>query len=357
MELNADDRGLRALRGPKNALDPRVPYGFFVERERGPDGALVDVATVLLTNRECPFTCLMCDLWVNTTDATVPAGAIAAQLDHALARLAPARAIKLYNAGSFFDAKAIPPGDWDAILERVRPFEQVIVEAHPALIGASALELARRLEGRLEVAMGLETAHPGVLARLNKRMTLDDFRSAAERLGAAGVPVRAFVLLRPPYLAEADGVHWALESVRFARACGVSVTVLIATRGGNGALERLAAQGDFAPPVLASLETALEQGVAEAARPDPAARVRSPQSMRVFADMWDAARLEGCAACRDARLARLRVMNDEQVVPAPVVCSACGAGSRDTGSHDAGSRDAGSDDRGSRDVGGAPRAS
>lgn len=313
MELSLDDRDLRARRGSKNVLDPRVPYGYFVERERAEDGTMADVATVLLTNRECPFTCLMCDLWVNTTDVTVPAGAIPAQLDFALSRLPPARAIKLYNAGSFFDQQAIPPAEWPAILERVRPFERVIVEAHPALVGAAALELARRLEGRLEVAMGLETAHPGVLARLNKRMTLEDFRAAADRLCTAGVPVRAFVLLRPPWMTEEDGVHWALESVRFARDCGVSCTVLIATRGGggNGAMLELGARGEFAPPRLSSLERALDEGRA----------IAGP--MRLFADLWDAPALAGCSDCRPARLARLARVNDTQELPPAVRCARC----------------------------------
>lgn len=313
MELSLADRALRSRRGPKNELDPRVPYGVFVEAERAADGTMVDVATVLLTNRECPFTCLMCDLWVNTTDVTVPPGAIAAQLDHALSVLPPARHIKLYNAGSFFDAKAIPHAEWPAILERVARFERVIVEAHPALIGARALELSRMLGGRLEVAMGLETAHRGVLARLNKRMTLEDFKEAALKLSAAGIPSRAFVLLRTPWMTEAEGVHWALESVRFARAAGIGCTVLIATRGGggNGMMDELARRGEFAPPVLSSLERALSEGLALAG------------PMRLFADMWDAERLTGCLACRDARLARLRAINDTQDLPPPVACEVC----------------------------------
>ena len=33
-----------------------------------PTGGCVDVATLFLTNRECPFRCLMCDLWKNTLE-------------------------------------------------------------------------------------------------------------------------------------------------------------------------------------------------------------------------------------------------------------------------------------------------
>ena len=80
---------------------------------------MVDVATLFLTNRECPYRCLMCDLWKNTLTETVPIGAIPAQIDYALGQLPPARQIKLYNSGSFFDPHAIPPQDHPAIAAQV----------------------------------------------------------------------------------------------------------------------------------------------------------------------------------------------------------------------------------------------
>ena len=87
------------------------------EEERDSLGALVPTAVIFLTNRECPFRCVMCDLWVNTLDEAVPSGAIAGQIRAALATLPGARQIKLYNAGSFFDPGAIPPDDDDDIAD------------------------------------------------------------------------------------------------------------------------------------------------------------------------------------------------------------------------------------------------
>src|SRR6185436_7092586 len=97
--------------------------------------------------------------------------AIPSQVDVALAveGAAAARQVKLYNSGSFFDRAAIPPEDWPALAERLRRFERVIVECHPALVGESAIRFRDMVGVRLEVAMGLETAHPDVLEKLNKR--------------------------------------------------------------------------------------------------------------------------------------------------------------------------------------------
>src|SRR5437867_4161624 len=81
-----DDRIL-ALRPPRNPLSPERPYAWLVEPEAAPGGGVVDVATVFLTNRECPFRCLMCDLWKNTLEASVAPGQITAQIRWALERL------------------------------------------------------------------------------------------------------------------------------------------------------------------------------------------------------------------------------------------------------------------------------
>ncbi len=307
------DVDVLAARGPKAIVDPRRPNASFVESERQADGRIQNVATIFLANRECPFRCVYCDLWRHTLDEPTPRGAVPTQIDVALKELGPApKVVKLYNSGNFFDAAAIPPDDWPAIAGRVRHFERVIVENHPRLIDDRCLRFQELLnEGvELEVAMGLETAHPEVLARMNKRMTLDDYQRAARFLVEHDIAVRAFVLLRPPFLSEAEGVDWALRSITFAFDCGATCVSVIPTRAGNGTMERLQAEGVFSSPKLASLEHVLAAGL-------------EMQRGRVFADTWDAARFADCTACATERVERLRQMNLSQTIRPAVECAAC----------------------------------
>jgi radical SAM enzyme (TIGR01210 family) len=304
------DRWILDRRPERALVDAWKPAGCFVEDEPTESGRITSVATVLLTNRECPWRCLMCDLWRHTLTDDTPAGAIPAQIDHALARLPQAEVIKLYNSGSFFDPRAIPPADHEAIANRLRHFERVIVECHPALVNDSAYRFRDRLGGPLEVAMGLETVHPEVLPKLNKRMTLDSFSRAAERLRKGGIALRAFVLVRPPFLEESAAVEWALRSVEFAFNCGATAVSLIPTREGNGALEALTSRGDFAPPRLSTLEKALAAGI-------------GIQRGRVFADLWDLERFSQCSHCFPARLNRLREMNLRQSLRPAIECEHC----------------------------------
>ncbi|NBB75342.1 MAG: radical SAM protein [Bacteroidetes bacterium] len=301
------DDEIVAARPSKADVDPAEPYAYHVEPERTAAGMVEDVATIFLTNRECPFRCLMCDLWKHTTDETVPEGAIPAQIDVALDRLPPARHIKLYNSGNFFDRKAIPPSDYDAIAERVAGFNTVIVENHPKLCNDTCVAFRDRLDGQFEIALGLETAHPTVLDRLNKRMTRDDFRRAVAFLRTHDIDVRTFILLRPPFMSEAEGVEWALRSIEFAFDAGVQTCSVVPTRPGNGMMQQLAADGHYAPPAMASIETVLEEGM-------------QMDRGRVFMDLWDLERFYDCPDCGPERRERLHQMNLTQTVQPPIAC-------------------------------------
>jgi uncharacterized Fe-S cluster-containing MiaB family protein len=416
------DRWIVSRRLPRSPVDPFHPFAFLVEKERSDIGEIVSVATIFLTNRECPWKCLMCDLWKNTLTEMVPIGAIPAQIDFALAAmersrtevpplspreervgrepergeflphilLSPtlssaeeereeqksdvartdrleacptARQIKLYNSGSFFDPNAIPVEDYGAIAERVRTFERVIVECHPALvndrclqfrdllasdgafdnsaslrtkpattppfpspcplpkergIGSPYWEILSSLEGfpnlsdgsKLEVAMGLETANPEVLEKLNKRMTLELFSRAAEFLRANDIALRVFILVKPPFLDEAGGLYWAERSLDFAFKNGASVASLIPTRPGNGALDALTEQGLFSPPNLFTIERALDYGI-------------GLNKGRVFVDLWDLERFSDCPQCFPRRAGRLRQMNLKQEILPGIACGRC----------------------------------
>ena len=357
------DRWILERRGPKRALDPNRAHACVWEEEADAAGTAVSTAVLFLTNRECPFRCAMCDLWMDTLDTTLSPGAIPGQIAHGLASLPPAAQVKLYNAGSFFDPRAIPPEDDEAIAALVGDYARVIVEAHPAFLrgvhAARCLRFRDRLRGRLEVAVGLETADPVTLERLNKRMTLDDVAQAAAFLRQHDIDLRLFVLLHPPFMPAAHAVEWACRSVDLAAAYGAVACTVIPTRGGNGAMEaiareqsagrwadensaaRLSGEDDVADSasgsaaamageptiaadatgadrrVLAGLERVVEHGLASA------------KPMRVFADLWNVARLAACG-CAPRRVERLRAMNRAQRVVAPVVC-ACEAGLCDAG--------------------------
>ncbi|NYF78088.1 hypothetical protein [Granulicella arctica] len=240
----------------------------------------------------------------------MPLGAIPEQIEFALQQLPPARHIKLYNSGSFFDIQAIPPDDYPAIAALLNPFERVIVESHPALIGDQCLRFRDLLSTQLEVAMGLETVHPEALEKLNKRVTLEQFAAAAKRLREQAIDLRVFVLVQPPFVCSDEALHWAQRSLDFAFDCNANAVTLIPTRAGNGAMDLLQQAGAFTPPDLQTFERSVEYGIS---------RWRG----RVFADLWEIERIATCMHCNTARIARLEHINLTQIIPPVVTCEHC----------------------------------
>jgi radical SAM enzyme (TIGR01210 family) len=313
-----------AARGPKAVVDLTRPIAVFEEVEavgpwqdgmgEGPGGA--DVVSLILAGAECALRCTMCDLWRQTLDHSTPRGALPRQIAVGLGQVASGlgqvgegvgsggsgrvneRWVKLYNASNFFDRRSVPREDWDAIAGLVGRFDRVIVENHPRFVGDEVFEFARRLEGRLEVAIGLEAADDAILRMLNKKMTCRGFESAASKLRRGGVDVRAFVMLGPPGCGAEQRIGLLLKTLRFAAQCGVRHVSVIPTRGGNGMMERLRDAGWFVPPGAGDLEAAMRESFG----------LGLP--MVITADLWDWGNLQGhCEACRETRLGRMRRVN------------------------------------------------
>lgn len=275
-------------REPKSPPDPERAIDWLWETERGVRAPERRVLTVFLAGAECPFACLFCDLWKQTLDGPTPPGALPRQLRVALSgagAIPPEAAIKLYNASNFFDARAVPPEDDEALARLCDPFVRVTVESHPRRLGARCVAFAGRLSGRLEVAMGLETVHPGVLPFLKDGMTLADYEKAARWLCARDIGVRTFVLVGLPRVPEAEWVGWAVRSATFAAGCGVDRVSLIPLRADSAALGRLSRAGELPPVRREHVEAALAESRA----------ALDAFGTLVEVDPWDLHRLPGSA--------------------------------------------------------------
>jgi hypothetical protein len=306
-DLLVNDQWIVSMRGNKNNVDPQKPYGLLVEKERTISGKIEDTGIIFLTNQECPFHCLMCDLWRNTTDEPVAIGSIPKQIAWALDQIPGVKQLKLYNSGSFFDRRAIPVEDYKEIASLLSNFETVTVESHPSLINEKCLTFRDMLKPDLQVALGLETVHPQILRTLNKQMTIEDFRDSVSFLTKHGIRSRAFILLRPPLLSESEGIYWAERSMDFAFNTGVECCTIIPVRAGNGAMDFLMGKGDFNLPDIHSLEMVLEYGI-------------GLNKGRVFADVWDLGLFSNCNNCIKKRTDRLIEMNMSQEIATPIKC-------------------------------------
>ncbi|KLU01574.1 hypothetical protein RISK_006421 [Rhodopirellula islandica] len=219
--------------------------------------------TLLLASSECSLHCSMCDLWRNTLDQPTPPTALPNQIRFGLREWREQTGhesggtIKLYNSGNFFDPRTTPSTDDDTIAKLCEPFDRVVVENHP-LIGTRRLyEFAKRLRGKLEIAVGLECIAPRMLDRLNKRLRPGQFFQFAQHLKDASIDLRVFLIHGLPWLAPAEAYAWTILSARFAAAAGARHISVLPCRTGNGFMDRLAREGRFHPPTRKEMQTVM----------------------------------------------------------------------------------------------------
>ncbi len=351
-------REIVAARPPADRPSPGDrPLDVLRELEPAGGGRRAEVCTIFLRGSECRFRCAMCDLWKSTHWEPTRPGAVPAQIQWAIERAGrtaagtrpsgdggepsagrgqpedrartlpgadrPERWIKLYNAANFFADVNVPRRDLPQIARLVRRFDRVVVENHPKLLGRHVLEFRDGIDGQLEIAMGLETAHPPTLAWLNKSLTVEGFSAACRWLVDRGIDLRAFVLLGLPGMPLGRSIHWCRRSIDLARDCGVRHISIIPMRTGGGVIDRLERRGMFAAPTAAAVESILEGALGGGSI--------------VTVDLWDFDRLSGlCAACRGPRRHRLEQINLDQTPLPLIVCPVCQADSTSAGGHSTG---------------------
>ena len=310
MTPNYYDAWVASLPPAKQSPTMERAVAAFVEREMLDTGRCVRVGTIILNNRECPYRCVFCGLWQDTIDDTPRPDAVAHQVEQALATFGAIDAVKLYNAGSFFDEDAIPPGDRDRIAALCQPIERIIVESRPELIDERAVRFARALNGTLEIAVGLEIADDQILALMNKRMTLGSVRRAGRFMTDHGIALRTFIIVQPPFVSPERAVSAACASAHFAHTCGAQTVTLIRAHATPGAMQWLSDEGFWAPPDPWAVYDAARMLIAD-----------SPALTLV--DRWSLDREPSCSACAPALDAAFDALNTQQDLP--TVTCACRA--------------------------------
>ncbi|WP_299236534.1 archaeosine biosynthesis radical SAM protein RaSEA [Natronomonas sp.] len=232
--MDAHNEVMREIRGRNDeSYDPAEPTRVWLDEDNTPDGVRRSL-TIILNTGGCRWAraggCTMCGYVAESVEGgTVSHEHLMTQiercLDHeAAAAEAPAELIKIYTSGSFLDEREVPAETRRAIADAFAERERIVVESLPDFVERS--KLADFLERGLstDVAVGLETATDRVRHdAVNKYFDFADFEDACAEVRATGADadaegaaagVKAYLLMKPPFLAEPDAVADMKRSVR-----------------------------------------------------------------------------------------------------------------------------------------------
>ena len=222
--MDAHNEVMREIRARNDeTYDPTEPTRVWLDEDNTPDGVKQSL-TIILNTGGCRWAraggCTMCGYVAESVEGgSVGHENLMTQVQHCLDHEAenaeePSALIKIYTSGSFLDEREVPAETRDAIAETFADRERMVVESLPDFVDREKLDefTGRGLE--TDVAIGLETATDRVRHDcVNKYFDFADFEAACAEAEAADAGVKAYLLMKPPFLTEREAIEDMTSSV------------------------------------------------------------------------------------------------------------------------------------------------
>ncbi|MFW9777312.1 MAG: archaeosine biosynthesis radical SAM protein RaSEA [Candidatus Heimdallarchaeota archaeon] len=236
--------------------------------EKGPG---FNTLTVVIPTRGCSWAlsgnggCSMCG-YVNDSsrDQPIPSERILRNIRNQLLENHEEKPIhlKIYNSGSFFDQWDVPKNLRDQLIRLIQETPNVFklsVESKSEyilscfdLIKEAAKQLAPK---ELEIGIGLESSNDAIIRDChNKGTSLDVYNQSVQLLRPLGVRIKTYILIKPPFLTEADSIRDAIQTAIEAAKIGTDIISFSPCTVQSGTLvDFLYRQDRYQPPWLWSV--------------------------------------------------------------------------------------------------------
>ncbi|NJE08780.1 TIGR01210 family radical SAM protein [Thermococcus sp. M39] len=168
-------------------------------------------------------------------------------------------AVRIFTSGSFLDDGELKPETRKEIFKLLAEYnniEEIVIESRSELVRYDAVkELADIVKDRhFEVAIGLETANDDIAdVSINKGNTFEQFVKASEEIRSAGAKVKTYLLLKPIFLSERDGIEDIKESIKKAAPYTDTFSINVTNIQKGTTYERLWEKNEYRPPWLWSV--------------------------------------------------------------------------------------------------------
>ncbi len=269
--MDAHNEVMRGIRGLKEKhYDPHEPTRVWIDEDNTPDG-VVESLTMILNTGGCRWAraggCTMCGYVAESVEGgTVEHSALMDQVEACLEHErenadGPCDLVKIYTSGSFLDEREVPAKTRQAIAETFADRDRIVLESLPDFVDEQKLSefVDRGLE--TDIAVGLETASDRVRHDcVNKYFDFADFEAACEQAREADAGVKAYLLMKPPFLSESEAVEDMIASVRECAAVDGCHTVSMNPCNVQSytMVDELHFRGGYRPPWLWSVAHVLE---------------------------------------------------------------------------------------------------
>lgn len=227
------------------------------------DGRTVEAMVLILRTTGCRWYrdggCLMCG-YHSASEEGIGIEDLRMQIGSSLERYDGEEMVKIYTSGSFLDTEEIPVELRGEVFEAFSESQRILFESRPEFITIDNLE-GIEVE-KTHVAIGLETSNDLIRKMcVNKGFTFQDYEKAASVLLEKGIPLRTYLLLKPPFLSEREATSDAISSIRDSSPYSESISINPVNVQRDTLVEKLWRRGDYRPPWWWSLNEVLSKGL------------------------------------------------------------------------------------------------
>lgn len=176
--------------------------------------------------------------------------------------------VKIFTSGSFLDEQEIPCEARDVILKTLADDSRVIkvlVETRPNFVTEENVSHCINIlrNNPFELAFGLETSSDRIRRdSINKGFTFRDFVCAAKISKIQGATVKAYLMLKPPFLSELQALEDIVRSIDDAAPYTDTISINLCNIQKGTLVEALWEKGQYRPPWLWSIVEILKKAKA-----------------------------------------------------------------------------------------------
>ncbi len=172
--------------------------------------------------------------------------------------------VKIFTSGSFLDDGEIPSETRKEILLRLAEdnrVKKVIAETRPEYVTPEKLAQTVSVFKKFEVAIGLETSNDMIRKDcINKGFSFSDFVRACEVAKKESVSVKAYLLLKPPFISEGVAIGDIIQSISDAAPHAGTISINLCNVQKGTLVDEMFERGDYRPPWLWSAVEVLKRG-------------------------------------------------------------------------------------------------
>jgi radical SAM enzyme (TIGR01210 family) len=233
---------------------------YWTEKDRL-NNTIAEAFVIILRTQGCTWAhasgCSMCgyftdSYWNATTDHQIET-----QFQTAMQRYQNEPIIKIFNSGSFFDPKEIPPRLQKKILTTInKTTKKIVVESRPEYITNHAVNSLQKdiSPSKIEVGIGLESANDLIRTHaINKGFLFKDYQKAAAILKKRDIGIKTYLLIKPPLLTEYEAIQDTLETIQKIKDISTTISFNPCNVQRHTAVEYLWRRHNYRPPWLWSI--------------------------------------------------------------------------------------------------------